>query len=391
MKINKNIFLLFLGSLFFCNCKNKSTNDVSFEFAKSVKFELDVDIDLGHRINAKYFRLYNRDLIISYSTIDQNLHYFDLGTLSEVKKIDLSKLPDNIDVRDFILINEDTLLVSTQLSSQYYFVNSNGKVLKTVSLQPKNAKKEIFDAYGNFNGGAGVFPMIKLDANRVLLQQKYFTIDPSVADYSTLLFLNYKFSDSISVEVSKMISQNNLFRKTGFDYLNPYVHHCLVNGELILGHYSFNSLTKFNINQNTVSEIATEPSNFLGESGALSDSAKWRDAEFVTKYDYYSAGYKTIVYDPFNDLIYRVVSLSAKDSLDYKTPYINVSELKPFSIMIYDNNLNFLNEIKFPAKRYSHANLICTPDGVLIDIKNKFNPNFSTKVLEYDLFKIVKK
>lgn len=385
----KNI-IIFILAFYVMSCKSEHNRNVTLKFSKSIEIPLHIDIDLAHRGNTKYFKLDKINALASYSKIDHCIHIFDLDLLKEIKKINLSNLPNHKDVRAFTFINSETIFVTTQLRNQYYFVNTDGEVLKSFSILPKNFEKFDNVAYGNFNGGIHSIPIAHIENRFLVVNQSYFTIDPHLNKYRQLFFLEYKISDSIDISVVKIINQMDLVNKKGFIFSEPSANYCNVDNSLLANFYHDKNFIKIHLTDFKTTKIECKESLYYQKQGAFFDSTRWNESEYVTQYDYYSNGYNIIRYDPFNKLVYRVVSLKSPDSLNYITPYINIPNLKPFSVMIYDLDLKLLNEIKFPAKRYNGFNIVVTPKGILIGIENKDNPNFSTSKLQYDLFKVIK-
>ncbi len=370
-------------------CNPRITKPVSLLLSDTLEIPLKIDIDATHRLNAQYHNWGNKNYICAYADIDMSLHVFDLDSQSETEIIDLSHLPNEKRVRAFKFLNKDTLLVSTQLTNQYYFLNRKGELLNSFKIEePGFVKNENF-AFGNFNDGVTSIPILFLDNKYITLYQTYFATFPFLKQHSMYYIIELDSKDGIKLNTRKKLTFDEIhdttYPQTG-EY-NPNV--CEVNGSILMSTYNKADLMLINPTTGERKQIESPASAYLGPQIAI-DTLRLNDPEYVTTYSFYSSGYSTIHHDPYRNLIYRLVTLPMEDSLEYTSPYINVGGLKPFSIMIYDDRFQFINEIKFPANTYCQNNIIITPAGILLDIANRGNLEYRTNTLTYHLFKIIK-
>lgn len=105
---------------------------------------------------------------------------------------------------------------------------------------------------------------------------------------------------------------------------------------------------------------------------------------FLKRYIIEEPRYDKILYNKFYNLYFRIyihrINFYNEDG------YLNEFEDKPFSLIVFDENLNFLNEFIFDQKKYLYYHCFTKDDKIyLLNRENK--PNSVT----YSAFKIVYK
>ena len=124
----------------------------------------------------------------------------------------------------------------------------------------------------------------------------------------------------------------------------------------------------------------------LKKSGAVSSilpdtSREIQTASSLLNYRDQTSFYEHIIYDPYRKYTYRLVS--HQDSLYLYNTTENSTHDNPWSVLIYDENYQFLNEIRFPAKQYYKYSLAVVPNGiVLMQYKNDFSGDTCFDLLE---------
>lgn len=94
--------------------------------------------------------------------------------------------------------------------------------------------------------------------------------------------------------------------------------------------------------------------------------------------------YRTIIYDPWKSLYYRIAVLPLSD-VDGKQYFPNSYE-QEFSILVLDQDFNLLKEVFFPGKVYNHFNISVNRKGLLLMKNNQFDQTLNEDSLRIDIF-----
>ena len=119
------------------------------------------------------------------------------------------------------------------------------------------------------------------------------------------------------------------------------------------------------------------------------DTTRFDDIKYTVDFSLKNGKYEKIIYDPFQKLFYQICSHSTKKIIKWDNPYFSATDLKEFSIQIYDEDFNFISETIFPKNIYQLNAIIPVPEGILIDVGNGNNLNHKTSELSYHLFKLI--
>tara|TARA_R110002020_G_scaffold253804_1_gene467432 strand:- start:929 stop:1360 length:432 start_codon:yes stop_codon:yes gene_type:complete len=108
------------------------------------------------------------------------------------------------------------------------------------------------------------------------------------------------------------------------------------------------------------------------------------------KYSYYSPHYESLEYDPYRNVFIRFV-FHAFESDDN----VPVSDWRnhsgPFSIQIFDKNLNLTSETAFEANYYHPFDYFITEEGLYLSINHPLNPENTEDQMTFELLEFVPK
>jgi hypothetical protein len=100
--------------------------------------------------------------------------------------------------------------------------------------------------------------------------------------------------------------------------------------------------------------------------------------------------YIQLLYDEFRGLYYRIVSLPRKrfpeEYVDHTTSYKN-----DFSVMILDENLKLLEEVRFPGSIHHTYLAFVGKKGLYLSRANPYNPEMNEDRISFDIFGYEKK
>jgi hypothetical protein len=103
------------------------------------------------------------------------------------------------------------------------------------------------------------------------------------------------------------------------------------------------------------------------------------------KYSFYSPHYESLDYDPFREVFIRFAFHPFEQNES-----IPVSDWRnhsgPFSIQVFDKELNLLSEKAFEANRYHPFDYFISPDGIYISTGHPLNPENSEDAFSFELF-----
>lgn len=128
------------------------------------------------------------------------------------------------------------------------------------------------------------------------------------------------------------------------------------------------------------------PSTYVSDPAPDPGTLTYNDHEKSREYFVRKGTYALMRYDPYRDLIYRVV-LHPAEPYDQQGNMIDALN-KPFSIQVIDENFNLIGEQPFPGNTYDIFNIIAVPQGLLISTSNNKNPALQEDQLQFVLFEV---
>jgi len=370
--------------LFFLNCKRKT---IEFIYDSEIKFFTETDISPTHRINAKFYNWEKPSLVV-YSNVDYCLHFFDYKTKVEYKKINLENLPNKKEVRAFQFINEEYIIISTQLNSEYYIINSSGKIEKSFNITPKKIPDFGNIAYGNFNDGANTIPIVNLKKKKQLIvYHSHFAPYYYLKKYDTFYVLDYSIKDSINVNLVNEIMFSEYYSNNEYTFRQLFPRICSNDNSYYVGFSSEENLKILKKNHKLENINLEKCNNTFFDSKY--DTTRFDDITYSVDFSLKNGSYERIIYDSYRKLYYQICSHTTDEIIKWKNPYFRTTDYKEFSIQMYNSDFEFLSETIFPKNTYQLNAIIPVPEGILIDIGNENNQNHKTSILSYHLFKII--
>lgn len=98
--------------------------------------------------------------------------------------------------------------------------------------------------------------------------------------------------------------------------------------------------------------------------------------------------YRSILFDPYRKLYYRIAVLPLKD-VEGKQYFPNSYE-QEFSIIVLDQDFKKLKEVFFPGKTYNFFNVKVSKQGVILLRNNEFDETLNEDLLKIDIFDLSK-
>ena len=108
------------------------------------------------------------------------------------------------------------------------------------------------------------------------------------------------------------------------------------------------------------------------------------------KYSYYSPHYESLDYDPYREVFIRF-AFHPFDQIEDVSPSDMRNHSGPFSIQVFDKDLNLMSETPFPANKYHPFDYFITPQGVYISTSHPLNPEIKEDEIKFELLEFVEK
>lgn len=108
------------------------------------------------------------------------------------------------------------------------------------------------------------------------------------------------------------------------------------------------------------------------------------------KYSYYSPHYESLDYDPYREVFIRF-AFHPFEQNESVPPSEMRNHSGPFSIQVFDKNLNLMSETPFPANKYHPFDYFITPEGIYISTSHPLNPEIKEDEMKFELLEFVEK
>lgn len=280
---------------------------------------------------------------------------------------------------NFYFHSYDSIFLIPESTNELYLLNLKSGSLKSVFYSLSN-----FDFNDNFTFSASFCPIRKV-GNNIYVQT--IRTDISVrTDSERELYYRTKPDMAISIQKpfeTKLTAQWPEEFNGKMNYRDYYIYSALNTHtkDLVYGFRSVGKLLKLNeenkiSKKNITSRYHSDPKIYPNDSVG--------NFAFLKRYIIEEPRYDKILYNKFYNLYFRIyihrINFYNEDG------YLNEFEDKPFSLIVFDENLNFLNEFIFDQKKYLYYHCFTKDDKIyLLNRENK--PNSVT----YSAFKIVYK
>ena len=157
--------------------------------------------------------------------------------------------------------------------------------------------------------------------------------------------------------------------------------------EIIFSYPISDSLYVYSIDKKRIIKKVKARSKYKKGKTTSADCDMVWDNKAYYKHVYKNLIYRDIIYDPYRNVYYRIVSLPKKD-YNINKPFNSLN--LPFSIQVFDDELNFLceTEILNESPKYIKFDYFVDNEGLWISVNNPDNPEFDENELKFDLFQL---
>lgn len=367
--MNSKIFLILIALIILdisCSQKRNST-----PYNKIISFQTDtVVITISPSELPTYYKFTNysdkknnNQFFVGYNEFEHSFDYFDVGNKTLLKKVYLEhEGPNGVrTVNEFSFVKDDTIVIRG--NPFYYKIDTNGTVITRKSfLDLQNGNDFLFMnmmelvypensiAYNNGKFYSYILPV------KFMFWQNEFYEKPIIASVE----LENNSVNPLPVYYPEEASPNRLF---GY-LLKPYIFN--MNNFLIYNFpfsskvYWFNLITQKTDVFDIPSELTKNESDPLEYSSFNGNRESFEiDRHFLNALHFHK-----IIYDPFNNLFYRIHTLVPDVDDKYKK---NLNYL-----CVFDETFNKIGEIEINSNLFIN-NYLPTKNGILFQITNHDN------------------
>lgn len=381
----KTRILLFITTILIIGCKEKSdgnkiisnTNyDQSLNIVDSLTIEIDNEISFMYNNTQILER--DGELIAMIGDLNNNgffeinLETASLGQKYYYNSTGPNGLGSNRNGNYFYYHNADTIFIFGKQAKKIFLTNSKSEIQEVYDLPP----------IANFELGE----LIVSTTRPVKFNNKQKTL--SFVTYpTTAAKISNSSEDPISltfnIEEKTLTKSEITYSKTNKKNNHPiYVMPTVLflkNKEIVL--FPFDS--KFYINDGNGWETKNFKSDYIDTFTPMEG-----DLSEMRKYDV-EGSYNFYLLSSEEDNYIFLISEIGIPYINNNTGENNLYEEKPFTVMVFDKNLNKISENKFPGGKYKTLNSFVAKDALYLSKNNPINSDFEESKYKYDILKVL--
>ena len=371
--------ILLLLLLVLIGCRNDdiiNTQNYTFEKIDSITFEPLTSVNI-HSMCVKYFKEGDQEYMLWGNRPQNSIEIFDIGTGNHLKTLKFPREgPNSISriVGGFSILSMDSIFVSSFDLGKIYICDSSGIVRKVINHSDTS--------YFSANNLVGLNTKLHSDIFR---RRGKLIIPFETANFPT----KPTYSLIYSMQVVKLLDLRNQKIYNSGLHFDPDIYEPLslflgISNAMLGNRYYFQIATQTDVRYTDNFLIKSKkpaPSKFQ------TDYVKMRDYPDITEYVTREFAYRSLIADPFRQVIYRTVKLPVKDILtaDLDKEFEDVYER--VSIMILDKDLNILGEQLFENSNYSWNECFVGEKGLYI-LRSPYHPNYFEPRITYDIYEL---
>lgn len=392
MKFRILILILFILS----SCSKFKENEnpgLSYTVLNSVKIPIAPDVQYEH----SQIQMVGGNKFVG---LDRNFRKLDFFSLEKNKFLSSTKFKNDgpnwiYPVSSFYYHNKDSIFLFSLDASAFQLINQKGQVKNSIRIDdnqyPPNISEDIIGTDNQFfpisiTQNDGLFiPFFYDSKNEEMIfnivansyldgfnDRQTFYSAPIVSNFDlrTLEFKNF-LGKWPKEKYNQQMTPNNVF--TGF-CLNTNNHDRLINFYNADKIYSVNENKFFNVESNHVKNDIT-----------LFDIENQKEYSTEEELDALNddEAYVNLIYDPFENLYYRIFKYSTHGSVG------SVHKMEAnWSLIAFTPKFKVLGEVEFPASVYNFLQILPTEKGLLISKENAWSKENNEQKYEFDLVKI---
>jgi len=382
---NKLLYLIAIFLLFIA-CQSSQKNKENIPQSKITIMPTDSTLVLENKGNYYYaFSSQFKDSLLFRLKLRSGKDGLSIYNIYTKKRKDIvlnnSEVRDLKKIRGFSYINKDSILFIGR--TKIVIANSDAKV--------------IFNNFFNNPTKTDYFPIECSNYSPPFVINNKVFFNKLIDAFTNNLFMHQ------DILLDFDLKERNLATNKNTDYPDSYLNKCWLlpdmhvsrtiadkKGNLVFSFPIIDSLFIYSLDQQKVIKKIYAKSRFKNKEVDQVDCDKIWDNVYYYKHYYDNILYSIIIFDPYRELFYRIVSLPKPDyDLKAKFKQLNI----PFSIQIFDKDYNLIGEsdILNLTPRYVRFDYFVSKEGLWISTNNPENPNYNEDELHFELFKIKEK
>lgn len=378
---NQLLIIIFFLVLFSCKDKERtslSNSSVNEQYTGDLKIKERVSIPIDQKgfYRSRQTHVVERnDSVYLYreNHFNNSIDVLNWTSKKNEKHIVFNDIP--LLGNAFLPLTGDSIFMATVAAGQL-FMTENGLI--TASAQPllENDERIRYVAENGYKPVQIGSEIFMYSPPNVLQQDPEFAMRPLVVSYD----LN---TEKIRI---RNVSYPNSFKEHcwsshQFDVAYTRNH----KDQLVISFQTNPTLYIYDPAQDSlVAEYDSARSKYVDEITPFRDC----ESDDITTYFKYLksvARYRSITYDKFRNIYYRIVSLPTEQPADGQRTQDIVT---PFSIIVLDIDYNVVTERKLPAYTYDPRDFFITKEGLWISTANEDSEDFDEDALSYTLFNL---
>jgi len=391
----KNVlFLVLIIATVSCS-KKKEVKHPSLDFRISQSIE--IPLVKKNQYSHSQIQLIDSCTFIGLDRKFQKLDIFSICDSTFLKSVDFADDGPNwvYPVTSFQYINKDSIFLFSLDASAFQLIDTESKVLNEWRLHEEN----FFSDYDNTKfGGLNTFSPISYTENSLhLIPFQYNSLNSSLIFYvaPNSEFGGFKYRETAYNSVPIAFydiherAYNRFVGKWPKSYQKPKVPNNVflqfekntrVNDFVVNFSYSPKIFSTLNYKYYKIrSKFDTQDFKLYD----LNKEEGYTTEEELSSY-HHDEAYVNLVYDPYQNLYYRVFKKSNSENESIKSHFIEAE----WSIIVFNEQFEVLGEVLMPKKVYNYLHMLPTPEGLLISKENPYSPSNKEEVYEFDLIEI---
>lgn len=396
MRIRINFAILILSLLIVLESCNQSSSDketlqnekliVKYD---SIKIPVDSTISAVGNYNHVYYGDSKGRTYLVVSNLNNELVYFDLIKKKIGHRIKFHQEgPDGIGyIGNFNFFSKDTIIIKGSNPLENYLLSSNGKKISTFSTF-KFTDFRAREILGQPSTNISIFDKYSIQFTQALLMndyvnnRKYFDLNSKAFALLDLSTGNYTF---LPIKFPRTMHDKN----ENWDLFHFTPSSAIIRDKFFYTFPGSDSLYCYSINSKQVKQVSAPSRHSKVGNGVI---LRKKNTSLEEYFDVYAQNfsYVKILSDENNDLVFRFIAHPTKkwkNSGNLNDVLIS----KPFSIQIFDSNLNLVGETNiFFDYEYDFLDSFVGQKGLYISNNHPENAEINEKYLSYSIFKTKK-
>jgi hypothetical protein len=386
---NRNLslshFLILVLLTFACTGKNQVPTD--FQLSESGEIlRLPLDTATSNISDGLQFFQGENPLLFSLNWMENSIQIYDLTQQRKIKdlKFDYEGPNGVLDIMGIYVHSLDSIFLFNQLVSQITLIDSSGTIKSKITYEVPDQYSPAFIHNAYFQSK----PI--LNGKKLLVKTHiYGQITSMTNDQLNEKELIYQIdletgkSGILGLDSGKTEFPGMKYPKDyllgGFKIFEPSIAYGA--GKYVVSMFGDHRLFYTDTLGTSLKEVVAK-SNYLNESIPL--FPKDADGLAYRKYSFYSPHYETIDFDPYRQVFIRFAFHGFEQD-----PAVPVQEMRnhsgPFSIQVFDTNLNLVSEKFFDKNRYHPFDYFITKEGLYLSTNHPLNPQTKEDEFAFEL------